>query len=487
MRSEEHIKSKMSRLSDYLRQQDSLVPAVLERLESEVVTPERKPVSGGIRLRLAVTVAAFLLLGFLAIWMRPFSLEVGLAYAEVRQAIRNIESAIVDYEDFQRPHKNRRVLLRRDTDIARIEYPNGVTYVRDTQQGRCLVLDEIDKTAQIFPGLQGEFSAAENLDEMANFDRDAVEPIGARIVGGRELIGFRVRQHKPDRKQEVDDTIWVDPETRLPAIREYTRAATRLEKGSFRRQIYTFNQPIAPALFDMTPPKDHRLVSSDEATIGTLPKRELPAELPPGPTLKPRIGIGEITFGMTAEQIVETLGKADQISSTWSHTPEESRLIDEAQRKARKLDEFEGQRLIDEAEAKVGASVRQREPDATRMEYDRLGIELDVSNREGLVGGFCWYHGHGDNYPYTGTTTEGIGLGSTMAEIEEAYGPPDGARARKIRNILKGLRDAVWEQSDGQGKRKRDSFGIWYESRGLHFMLSKGKVRYIVFNRGIDR
>jgi hypothetical protein len=219
-----------------------------------------------------------------------------------------------------------------------------------------------------------------------------------------------------------------------------------------------------------------------------LPKPELPAEeLPPGPTLKPRIGIGEVTFGMTAEQIVETLGKADRISNTWSHTPEESRLIDEAHRKARKLDEFERHRLIDEAEAKVADSVRQREPDATRMEYDHLGIELDVSNREGLVGGFCWPHGHGDNYPYSGTTTEGIGLGSTMAEIEKAYGPPDGALVRKVRNILKGLRDAVWEQSDGQGNRKRDSFGIWYESRGLHFMLFKDRVRYIVFNRGIDR
>ena len=135
MRSEEHIKSKMSHLSDYLRQQDSLVPAVLERLESEVVMAEKKPVFGGIRLRLAVTVAAFVLLGFLAIWMRPFGLEVGLAYADVGQAIRNIESAIVDFEHFPRPHNNRRVLFRRDTDIARIEYPNGVTYVEDTQQG----------------------------------------------------------------------------------------------------------------------------------------------------------------------------------------------------------------------------------------------------------------------------------------------------------------------------------------------------------------
>jgi hypothetical protein len=117
------------------------------------------------------------------------------------------------------------------------------------------------------------------------------------------------------------------------------------------------------------------------------------------------------------------------------------------------------------------------------MEYWRLGIELDVSLEEGLVGGFCRSHRR-SNYPYTGETTEGIGIGSTLADIEEAYGKPDRAFARKVRSILRGLRDAALGQLGGEPNRKSDSIGLWYESRGLHFRLSDGKVRYIVFNRG---
>ncbi|NQT17161.1 MAG: hypothetical protein HQ582_30690 [Planctomycetes bacterium] len=484
MRSEEHIKSQMSRLSDYLRQEESLIPAAMERLESEAVIPEKNTMSGRIRFRLAATAAAFVLMGIVAVWMYPSSLGAGMAYAEVRQAIRSIESAIVDFQYPARPHENRRVLYRRDTNICRVELPNGIAWVSDPQQGRCLELDENDKTAQVVPGLLEEFSAAEHLDEMASLARDAVEPLGERTVDGRKLIGFRVRRHGEDGKEGFRDTIWVDPTTRLPAIRECTRAATKLVKESSYRRIYTFNQTLAPELFSMTPPDGYRLLSSDAPGILGSPKPALPPEgLPPGPTLKPRIGIGEVTFGMTVEQIVEVLGKADRIGYTRSPTPEESRLIDEAHRKARRLDKFEGQHLIDETQIKVSATVQQREPDATRMKYDSLGIELIVSVEEGLTGGFCRPLQH-NNYPYTGETTEGIGLGSTLADIEEVYGEPDGAFARKVRNILRGLRDAVWGQPEGEGNRKSDSFGLWYESRGLHFMISEGKVRYIVFNRG---
>ena len=117
------------------------------------------------------------------------------------------------------------------------------------------------------------------------------------------------------------------------------------------------------------------------------------------------------------------------------------------------------------------------------MEYNRLGIELIVSVEEGLVGGFCRPHGH-NNYPYTGETTEGIRIGSTPAEIEGAYGKADRSLARKVRSMLKGLGDAMWGRPDGEGNRKRDIFGLWYESRGLHFTISEGKARDIGFNRG---
>jgi hypothetical protein len=484
MKSEEYIETQMGRLSDYFRQEDSLVPPVLERLENEAVMPEESTMSARIRFRLAATAAAFLLIGIVAFWMRPSGLGPGMAYAEVRRAMRNIKSAIVDCQHPSRPHQNRRVLYRRDANKLRVEYPNGVAWVSDAQQGRCLMLDENDETAQVVPGLLEEFSAAEHLDEMESLARDAVEPLGERTVDGRRLIGFRVKQRKSDGNREYRDTIWVDPATRLPAIRESTRTATKLVKESSCRQIYTFNQPLAPELFSTTPPDGYRLVDSDESTIGDLPKVALPAEgLPPGPTIKPGVGIGEVTFGMTVEQIVEVLGKADRISHTTSYTSEESRLIDEAHRKARRLDKFEGQHLIDETLAKVWTSVQQREPDSARMEYDSLGIELEISIEEGLVGGFCWSHGD-DNYPYTGKTTEGIGIGSTLEDIEEAYGKEDGAFARKVRNVLKELRDAVWGQPDGERSRKSRDYGRWYESLGLHFTITDGMVRYIVFNRG---
>lgn len=484
MRSEEHVKSQLARLSDYLRQEGSLVPAVLEQIENEAVIPEKSTMPGRICFRLAVTAAAFVLIGIVVVWMCLSSLGSGMAYAEVRQAIRNVESVIIDIEFPDQPHRSYRTFFRRDTDVYRNEYPNGVTFLYDANQGRRLDLNDDDKTAQFVPDLLEEFSAAEYLDEMANLARDAVEPIGERLVDGRRLIGFRVGKRQADGKEGVGDTIWVDPDTRLPAIREYARAATELKRGSSHRTIYTFNQPLAPELFRMSPPDGYRLVDSDAPPVARLPKPALPADgLPPGPTLKAGVGIGEVTFGMTVEQIVEVLGKADRISNTWKFTPEEDRLMKEAHRKARRLDKFEGQRLIDETEAKVCAMAQQREPDSRRMKYNGLGIELAVSVEEGLTGGFCWPHRHG-NFPYTGRTTEGIRIGSTLAEIEEAYGMPDGAFARKIRNILKGLRDAVWGQPDGEGNRKSDSFGLWYESRGLHFMISEGKVRYIVFNRG---
>jgi outer membrane lipoprotein-sorting protein len=417
--------------------------------------------------------------------MRPSGLGAGIAYAEVQQAIRNIQTAIVDFEHPYQPHHNRRAFFRRDMSTVRVEYPNGFVWVSDGEQGRCLVMDELERVAQVVPAYREEFSAAEHLGEMASLDRDALEPVGKRMVDGRTLFGFRVKQ--PNTAERQSDTIWVDAETRLPAIREHTAAETEHVKGYSFRQIYTFNKPLAPELFNMTPPDGYQLVSSEAPSIGRLPKPALPAkELASGPTLKPLIGIGEVTFGMTVAQIVKVLGKADRITHTRKYTPEESRLIDEAYQKARHLDKFEGQQLIDETEDKVGEMMRQRNaaPEAARLEYDRLGIELIVSLEEGFRGGFCWNHGHGNNLPYAGQTTEGIGIGSTLSEVEEAYGQADGALKRKIWNRAKELGAVLLLGQVDAINQERKSAGLWYKSRGLHFRVDDGKVRYIVFNRG---
>lgn len=113
--------------------------------------------------------------------------------------------------------------------------------------------------------------------------REAIR-LARRQKDSESVIGRRepVDEQSPDAALNGHEMAisWIN---RLPAIREYARAATKLEKGSSLRQTYTFNPPIASALFDMTPPKDYRLVSSEEATIGPLPKPELPAKgLPPG-------------------------------------------------------------------------------------------------------------------------------------------------------------------------------------------------------------
>ena len=95
------------------------------------------------------------------------------------------------------------------------------------------------------------------------------------------------------------------------------------------------------------------------------------------------------------------------------------------------------------------------------LRYRQYGIEI-VLNGERVVKSIICGDENGPDSPmvkaFTGHTKEGIGLGSTRAEVVKAYGEPAKTEQRSQHEVL------------------------WFRPQGLVFMIGAGKVEYIQVN-----
>jgi hypothetical protein len=379
------------------------------------------------------------LLLMLAIWRGREDIGAIAAFADVQEAIRHIESAIEIVDCPRTPWMNHRVLYRRDCEVVRIEWPNGIVCLRDAKRGGQLVLNPKNKTARTEDALRGVESMhipgqlatpREFLDRLAAVEGIAVERLGEREFDGRKLAGFVLPRDRFSKDTRMLCHLWVDLKTRLPSRYEFLPEHPGDLAANFLQYTltFTFNPPLNASLFRLLPPEGHTVLHGglEVPYLDQLP-------LPPNevalasPVILPGLGIGPARFGMSLEQVIAALGQPDNASDHRELTPEEERQQDEAYEEASKkadkkeLKGMEKGRFVSEAIGKRSAD--QRSPNGMCLEYISRGFVLYVLKDKGLVRIFCY----GDNSgmrPFAGKTSKGIGMGATVQEIEIAYGPP---------------------------------------------------------------
>ena len=152
-----------------------------------------------VRYGAGLAIVASLLVAMTIIWGRHGDLGASLAFADVQEAIRHIETAIKVSDYPKRPWMNRRVLYRSGSDVIRTEWPSGVVFLGDFKQHKQLVLNPKKKTARTEDNVWGADSMnlvgprdtpQEFLDELWHIEQMAVERLGEREFDGRKLAGF---------------------------------------------------------------------------------------------------------------------------------------------------------------------------------------------------------------------------------------------------------------------------------------------------------
>lgn len=445
------LREEMRHLAEELDARPSVVPRVMCELRRRGIQRDRiavadrklkwvtRPVT---RYAAALGGAVVLALAFV-IWLKPVGPGTSIAFADVQQAIRRIETAIVVSENPGRPFWNHRVLYLRDSDLVRKEWRNGVVHM-DDGQGKQLALNTCDKTAQLCVGSVADSSPRDYLDDLANIPRDSVSQLGERTVNGKILVGFTV----PDRRTLANSgrlrgEVWVDPVSRLPVREEWVPTDPDDFVSAMWRSttFYTFNVPVDESLFRMTPPEGYTILEGHHWRRSMMPPvAEVPddADLA-SPKIDPPRGIGPACFGMSVKDVLQVLGRPDEMNYVLELSPADKQRTEQmyeelfAKLKAKNFDAFEENRLRQEMHKKLNTSLQPTRVSGITIEYVARGFSVIVDDQSGLQAIFC-RAGDMAVRDFTGKTTAGIGMGATLEEIERAYGPADTKHEDPARN-----------------------------------------------------
>jgi outer membrane lipoprotein-sorting protein len=423
MTSEDSLKRRLDQLADFLNDGTSVVPGAMERLRDEqdstvVSTASRR--FRRYRNRIAILTAAAALVALAFTWMKPAGFGTSLAFADVQEAIRQVETAVLTIECRERPDMSCRQLMRRDSSALRIEHASGQTLVFDAAKSMLLIFNKNNRTARLMDSWQAdEAFVSSYLHRITNVGREATKPLGKRTIGNRTLVGFSLPSNLL-LMEGLEGAIWVDPRTRLPVHAEAIRDDGRTIPLHMSVEFH-FNTPVSPSLFLLSPPDDYELTDRGESRALHLPP--LASSDPNATTgfrIEPGIGIGDIRFGMTQEQVVEALGRPDKI---WDY-PEHREVT---------------------------------------LVYRPRGLEISVREDGGVIAFECSAECFAPGArPFAGHTTTGIGMGSSWQEIRDAYGEPD---------------QKTGENANG------DPFSIFYDSLGLEFNIRKHGVYRMVLRK----
>ena len=321
-----------------------------------------------------------------------------IAFADVMQQVnqtKSFQATIIQTGDGREPRQSAR--LSDKGSRGRIDTDDGLIIIDDDKTADIITLDTKAHVA-----CRSTEPNSANLDlyaELRQIASQIPKSIGKKDFNGQSLNGFSGTITLMGKKG-VSATVWVDPQSKLPA-----RIEVSLKQDGPPMTVINnlkFDVPLDDSMFDMAVPQGYELrttlparasrpmprhTTSGPATAITV-EIPLPPTTGPAPTtqeleklvLKPGIGIGELKFGATREQIVRTLGQPQGAirSATWEE-----------------------------------------------LLYASAGIMLEIDDRLGLQAIVA----DGPSpappptfRPFGGSTDKGVRIGSTRAVIEAAYG-----------------------------------------------------------------
>jgi outer membrane lipoprotein-sorting protein len=261
----------------------------------------------------------------------------------------------------------------------RTESPAGYS-IQDLQNHKMMMVNNKSKTAMIVEGFAPPFPEMAKLNpyEMIRniVRKNTPQRLADEEIGGRKTAVFMVEYRMPPTKEKVPTKVWVDPQTELPLRVEMTGEESPGKKAKMLMYDMVFDQPVEPSLFSFTPPAGYAVQTSGTARLPDLPKQpELIA-----PQIIPGVGLGPVRFGMLREEIEKHFGKPDRY-----------------------------------------------ENNKTTLIYHSRGFVLYVNPRRGLINVHCMSQTMNlfKVRDFAGKTKDGIGIGTSLKELEKAFGKAD--------------------------------------------------------------
>ncbi|MFN0055051.1 MAG: hypothetical protein ACKV0T_23000 [Planctomycetales bacterium] len=256
---------------------------------------------------------------------------------------------------------------------------DGVVVVADSKSGLEVMFQSSSKLAYRLP----RRAISQALDFYAIF-RDLSKIVSKPIAEHTDAAGRRYPGAKgqavvkiaPNAEWKIDAEVWSDPKNGLP-VRLTFRAA---DAGAVLVDRIEFDPMLDDSLFNMAIPPDYVVAGITPDQLRAALSAEEGARL----IMKPGVGVGEVKFGMTRDQIVGILGEP----------------------------EFTLHKVY--------------------LNYPSMGLQFVLQGPEGnetlgLIIANPWDAASLTRRDFPGETSKGIRIGSSVQQVHDAYGKPDPA------------------------------------------------------------
>lgn len=259
---------------------------------------------------------------------------------------------------------------------------DDMVVVADSKSGLEVMLQTSSKLAYRLP--RREISQAldfyaifRDMSKMASIPiAEHVDAAGRRYPGAKGQAVVKIARNV---EWKIDAEVWSDPKNGLP-VRLTFRAA---DAGAVLVDQIEFGPLLDEALFDLAVPSDFVVAGTTPDQLKAALNMEEAARL----IMTPSVGVGEVKFGMTKDQIVGILGEP----------------------------EFTLHKVY--------------------LNYPSLGLQLVLNGRGpkgretlGLIIANPWDAASLTRREFPGGTPEGIRIGSSVQQVHDAYGEPDPAQ-----------------------------------------------------------
>jgi outer membrane lipoprotein-sorting protein len=290
---------------------------------------------------------------------------------------------------------------------CRIESSKSWYTIMDTRLPKIMLVSETDKKV-IISHERPPYGPVNLYDYLRNIHHESAQRLPQRQIDGKTAVGFAVMvKHGPFPPTKV--SIWVDPDTDLPVRMEST------EKDEQGREVVQviydirFDEEIDESLLSFEVPDGYAIEELGLTRLLPVPREGEQLS----PEVNPTVGLGLVRFGMNRDEVFALLGKPDSINA-----------------------------------------------DGSVLAYFSSGFTVYVSPRRGVTSYLCYTQAAlaVDVRDFTGKTSDGVGIGSSLEELTAAFGMPDVVNETGPLNRT-----------------------VWYHTHGLEFTLADNKVvRFMV-------
>ena len=349
----------------------------LERTRAALLAePKSSPSFWSVRTmtRYAAALIALAATVVLVLWLaNPFG-GPSLAFADVQKKVQQTKSVTMTFNGHDGDGKQQSGTAYALADgRMRIEDSDGSYNVIDPKRERSLAVNPAKKEALLIKSYHNP-GPADVYQLLRDIRKNEVKKLPAEQVNNQPAEVFMAKVKMGD--VELELKVWVEPKSQLPVRFE---VADKDKIGRERKMTIDvkFDQPLDEKLFSTDPPEGYTLRSEG---IEGPPVERVEDEKTLKPEVKPKVGLGPVTFGMTKDQVIEKLGKPDKIDQK-----------------------------------------------GMALDYLSRGYSILVSPQRGVMMINCYTQATFvlKVKDFAGKTTEGIGMGAKEADIVKAYGEPD--------------------------------------------------------------